>query len=128
MQAYSTATKSWATGEAHAAQSQAINMRGLIVGLSIPISEVTANPTVAVTFRDADGAIIIPDALCATLADGTNHYKVALSHKASPDAEFNPAPVDGPITISIDPSADAGGLAQTLTVKVRVFCMDNPNL
>ena len=117
-----TVIKTWATGEGHAAKSQETGeANGTIVGLTIPISSVTDNPTVKVTFRDADGCIIIPDAAFATLADGTNHIFFFLSEQGTQDATENPVPVRGRLTVEIDPSADPGGVDQTLSVKVRIF-------
>lgn len=118
-------TQTWITGEGHAVKSHTTGNRfGLIVGVGITISSVTGAPNSAITFRDADGQTIIPDALCAVVAHNTKTFLLALSHKAVQDANFNPAPVSGPITVAIDPSADAGGAAQTLTVKVRLFIQD----
>lgn len=118
--------KTWATGDGHAKKSQTTTeANGTIVGLTIPISEVTDNPTVAVTFRDADGCVIIPDAAFAALADGTNHIFFFLSEKGTPDATENPVAIRGPLTVSIDPSADPGGSDQTLTVTVRIFIRED---
>lgn len=115
-------TKTWITGEGHAAKSHDTSEAlGMIVGLTIIISSVTDNPTIAVTFRDADGCIIIPDAAFTSLTDGTNHIFFFKSHQSSQDATENPVAVMGKITVAIDPSADAGGSGQTLTVKVRIF-------
>lgn len=115
-------TQTWVTGDGHAEKSQEPPIIiGKIIGLTIPISSVTANPTVKVTFRDADGCIIIPDAAFASLADGTNHIFFFLSEKGTQDATENPVAVVGKVTVAIDPSADAGGVGQTLTVKVRIF-------
>ena len=81
-----------------------------------------ANPTVAVTFRDQNSCIVIPDALCAALADGTNHILLSRSYKSTLDGDFNPVFLcDSDITVSMDPSADAGGEAQTLTVDVILY-------
>lgn len=115
--------QSWATGAGHAAASETVyNLNGVVTRFDAIISSVTDNPTVAITFRDQNSCILIPDALCASLADGTNHIKLARSHKSSPDADFNPVPLcDTDVTISIDPSADPGGSAQTLTVDVILY-------
>ena len=118
--------KMWATGDGHAAKSQITGeANGTIVGLTIPISSVTDDPTVAVTFRDADDCVIIPDAAFATLADGTKHIFFFLSEQGTQNATENPVPVKGPLTVSIDPSADPGGSAQTLTVTVRIFIRED---
>ena len=114
--------KTWITGEGNTAKSQETGeIKGKIVGLTIPISSVTDNPTVEVTFRDADGCIIIPDAAFASLADGTNHIFYFLSEQGTQNATENPVAVMGKVTVTITPSADPGGVAQTLTVKVRIF-------
>ena len=115
-------TKTWITGEGHAAKSQKTgDADGMIVGLTIPISSVTGGPTVKVTFRDADECIIIPDSNFASLADGTKHIFFFKSNKSSGDATENPVAVVGPLTVEINPSADPGGSDETLTVKVRIF-------
>ncbi len=113
--------KSWATGAGHAAKTHTFHVNGTLVRFDAIISSVTANPTVAITFRDENSCILVPDALCADLADGTNHIKLALSHKATPDADFNPVPLDNDVTVSIDPSADAAGSAQLLTVDLILY-------
>lgn len=119
-------TRTWITGEGNAAKTQVTaGIQGTVVGLTIIISSVTDNPTVAVTFRDADGCIIIPDAAFAALTDGTSHIFFFLSEQGTQDATENPVPVMGPVTVSITPSADAGGSAQTLTVKVRIFARED---
>jgi hypothetical protein len=117
--------KTWVTSGGHAAATHKWNhCDGLIVGFHAIISGVTGNPTVTITFRDQNSVPVIPDAVGNALADGTIHVKYALSNKNSQDADFNPSPVQGPITISIDPSADPGGSAQTLTVTVRLFIQE----
>ena len=118
-------TKTWITGEGHAEKSRVVELNGTIVGLTVPISSVTDNPTVKLTFRDADSCIIIPDTAFATLADGTNHIFFFLSEQGTQDATENPVPVSGSVTVAIDPSADPGGADQTLTVKVRIFVRED---
>ena len=116
------AQQSWATGAGHAAASDTIQfVNGTIYRIDAIISSVTDNPTVAVTFRDQNSVVIIPDALCAALADGTNHIFLAESNKGTPDADFNPLPHSGNVTVSVDPSADPGGAGQTLTVDVILY-------
>ena len=118
--------KTWVTSEGHAEKTGITGeVFGTIVGLTIPISEVTGNPTVKVTFRDADECIIIPDAAFATLADGTKHIFFFLSEQGTQNATENPVPVVGKLTVTIDPSADAGGSGETLTVKVRIFIRED---
>jgi len=111
---------SWATGAGHAAQTDTIgDITGKLLRANVTISEVTGNPTSDVTLVDARGATL---ATFSTLADGTAHVLLAESHKATQDADFNPIPcVAETLTLSVDPSADAGGTGQTLTVDVDLY-------
>lgn len=117
--------KTWAYGAGHAEKTQDIEIQGTIVGLTIPISAVTINPTVKVTFRDADDCVIIPDAAFGTLADGTKHIFYFLSEQATQNATENPVPVMGLVTVAIDPSAAVTVDGETLTVKVRIFIRED---
>lgn len=104
------ATFTWATGDGSTAQTVTLNnMNGVIQAAVISISEVTGNPTVDVTLTDDLSAEL---AAFSTLADGTKHYK--------DEGDFNNIPVAGDVIISVDPSADPGGSAQTLTVIVEL--------
>uniref|UniRef100_A0A6M3KC33 Uncharacterized protein n=1 Tax=viral metagenome TaxID=1070528 RepID=A0A6M3KC33_9ZZZZ len=119
-----TITKTWAYGGGYAAKSQVTGeIMGKIVGLTVIVSSVTGTPSAAVTFRDADSCIIIPDAVCATCATGNNIY-FSESHKSTLDANFNPVAVMGLVTVSITPSAAPAGAGETLTVKVRILIED----
>jgi len=115
--------KTWITGAGNAAQTEtAYGLTGKLVRVDVIISSVTNNPTVVVTFRDQNSCIIIPDALCAALADGTNHILLTESNKSTMDADFDPVMLcDSDITVSMDPSADAGGTSQTLAVQVIFY-------
>ena len=118
--------KTWVNAGGHASQEgKTIDVRGTVVGLTIIISEATANPTSAVTFRDADGAIIIPDAAFTTLADGTAHIFYFHSEQSTLNATENPVAVVGPITVTIDPSAAVAVAGEVLTVKVRIFVRED---
>ncbi len=104
------ATFTWATGDGHAAQTVTIaGLNGLIQGVVISISEVTGNPTVNVTLADDLSGQI---GSFATLADGTVHIKDS--------SDFDNIPVACNVVISVDPSADPGGVTQTLTVIVEL--------
>ena len=105
----------WATGEGHAAQTTSINNANMLIErIDVLVSSVTANPTVAVTITDENSCTI---ATLTGLTDGTNHVKLAT--KAT--ADFDAIPVNNTLTISVDPSADAGGVTQTLTVDVILY-------
>ena len=118
--------QTWAYGAGHAEKSQVTKeLQGTIVGLTIIISAVTGGATVKVTFRDADGCIIIPDASFATLANDTEGIFFFLSEKGTQDATHNPVAVMGKVTVAIDPSAAPSGSTETLTVKVRIFVRED---
>ena len=114
----------WITGEGHTAQTASIvHVRGKCTRVDVVISAVTGNPTVNVSFTDANALAILP--AFNALADGTHHVKLAESHKAAQDADFNPMPFcDDTLTVSVDPSADPGGVDQTLTVDVYLYLED----
>jgi hypothetical protein len=118
--------KSWITGAGHAKATQVTGeANGTIVGLTVIISSVTGGPTTALTFRDNDDCIIIPDAAFAALADDSEHLFFFLSEQGTQNATENPIPVRGPLTITVDPSADAGGSGETFSVKVRIFIRED---
>jgi len=104
----------WATGAGHAAQTETIAANGEIKMICIRISSVTANPTVTTAITDAQGNAVFT---ITAAADGTNYVYMV--------DDF--LPVDGSIivteglTVSVDPSADAGGSAQTLTVDLDLL-------
>jgi len=105
-------TLTWVTSEGHAAKETALRVNMLVERVDIIISSVTGNPTVTVTFANEDGAVVIDATEFATLADGTTHMKLAVR-------DFYAVPVDGTVTCTVDPSADAGGSAQTLSVQIK---------
>jgi hypothetical protein len=83
------------------------------------VSEVTGDPDVTLTVTDANSLTLFTS---GAKNDGTNYRFNARSYKAVQDADFNPVPlVNESLTISIDPDADAGGAAQTLTVTVDLY-------
>lgn len=109
------AQKSWETGEGHAAlTAELANIQGIIKRIDVLISEVTDNPTVDVTITDENSCTLVT---LSTLADGTKHVKLATSDST----DFDAIPVCNTLTASIDPSADPGGSAQTLTVTVILY-------
>ena len=110
---------SWATGDGHAAQTATAYVNGIIERIDIIISSVTGNPTVNVSWADLNSVVLLP--AMSSLADGTKHIKYGLSNKGTQDADFNPVPHCGNITVTADPSADPGGTGQTLTVDVILY-------
>jgi hypothetical protein len=112
---------SWATGAGHAAQTATMfGVTGKCTRMDVVASSVTGNPTLNVTVTDTDnsGSCIA----VTNLADGTHHVLLAESHKNSQDANFNPVAFrSNDLTLSVDPSADAGGSGETLTVDVTLY-------
>jgi hypothetical protein len=114
-----TITKTWATGAGHAAQTGTIpKITGTLVRIDMRISEVTGDPDVVLLVTDSNSNTLFT----STKDDNTKTVYLARSHKGTQDADFNPIPmVDETVTVSMDPSADAGGSGQTLTVVVDVY-------
>ncbi len=110
---------SWVTGAGHAAQTATAAVNGTITRIDLVASAVTGNPTLNVSYADDNGVVLLP--AMNSLADGTKHFKNALVNSISASADFNPVMHAGNITVTVDPSADAGGSAQTLTVDVILY-------
>ena len=115
-----TVQKTWATGAGHAAQTDTVFISGTIYRMDVVISSVTANPTVAITCADDNGCVFGNELDHAALADGSTHYFDSQSSKDD-DADFNPVTHHGDIVVTMDPSADAGGAAQSLAVDVIFY-------
>lgn len=117
---YEFTTLTWVTGDGHDAQTASLNINGTILRQDIIISSVTANPTVTISVTNQN-SVVLTELGHTAIADGTKHTFDSISSKSSPDADFNPVTTNDVITISVDPSADAGGTAQTLTVTVIFY-------
>ncbi|MCK9598585.1 MAG: hypothetical protein M0R06_06050 [Sphaerochaeta sp.] len=117
-----TITKTWITGAGHAAETQVIGgVSGKLVGVRMWVSEVTGDPDVTVTITDEADLTLFSS---GAKNDATNYRFGTESEKATQDADFDPTYfVNEALTVSIDPSADAGGTAQTLTVIVDVYIL-----
>ena len=97
------------------------NINGTIKNIDIVATETEDNITYTVAITNANGATIFSE---GSLADATSHYKHAVSHKSTQDADFNPAMVNGTLTVLITPSAapDAGPVGtKTATVTVTIY-------
>ena len=93
------------------------NINGVIEEIEIVISTFTDGAqTMTVTIASSQNASLYSE---GSLADATTHLRQALSNKATQDADFNPALVNGNLTltgtISDDPGASGG------TVDVTIF-------
>ena len=115
-----TVAATWATGAGNAAQTKTVFVSGTIYRHDVVISAVTANPTVAIACADDNGCVFGNELDHAALADGSSHYFDSQS-STDDDADFNPVTHHGNITVTITPSADAGGSGQTLSVTVLFF-------
>ncbi|KKN19564.1 hypothetical protein LCGC14_0944500 [marine sediment metagenome] len=95
------------------------NINGTIEALEIVIADTTDGVTFTVTITSATGATLFSE---ASLADNQTHYKVALSNKATQDADFNPIPVNSTLTVTVTPNAspDAAG-NNTVDVQVIIY-------
>jgi hypothetical protein len=110
----------WVTDEGHAAQTTTADLNGIVYRIDIIISSVTAEGvTVDVSYEDQNGVVCLP--AMSTLAENTKHFKNALVNSLVSSADFDPVAIAGTVTVTVDPSADAGGSAQTLTVDVIFF-------
>ena len=121
------ATLDWVTDEGHAAQTTDLkSVTGKLHCVEIKISSVTGNPTVTMTLSDiTDTDFVTTLETFSTLADGTLHKYFVNSKEYDADHDM-----DGHVfclhdlRISVDPSADAGGSAQTLEVDVSLILED----
>jgi hypothetical protein len=116
-------TKTWATSAGHAAQTQVLGkVTGKLIAVGMQVSAVTGDPDVTVAITDAADLSLFNS---GAQNDGANYRFGTESNKASPDADFNPSyVVSEDLTVSIEPDADAGGDAQTLTVTVDVYILE----
>lgn len=113
---------SWITGEGHTAKTQNMEIAsGIITRVDVVASSVTDNPTLTLLITDTtNGGDVVPSV--AAIPDGTHTILLARSNKATQDGDFNEVPISGDgLTVSIDPSADPGGVDQTLTVDVILY-------
>jgi len=114
----SATQQSWATGAGHDAATEDININGVVEQICVRISSVTANPTVTVIIKDANGNELFNS---GALADGTNHVLRFANLEDHDNTNFPAFLCAGTMTLSIDPSADAGGESQNLTVDVDIY-------
>lgn len=106
---HSITQMTWATGAGHAAQTETVPINGIIKEIVFDVSEVTGDPDVVFSIQDADGN----EFYTVTTNDGTTTKNYVTTHFAEGQLSFAKG-----FIVSADPSADAGGAAQTLTVDV----------
>ena len=106
-----------ATGAALTKTATLSNINGRIEQIEIKINTFTnGSESVTITVASEQDASLYNE---ATLADATTHLKQAVSHKSSPDGDFNPALGDGTLTLTGVVTADPG--ASTGTIDVTIF-------
>jgi len=94
---------------------------GTIKAIEILVAETEDNITYTVAIADENSAALFSE---AALADLTNHWRDSESGKGTQDADFNPIPVNGNLTVTITPSAkpDAASVGDhTATVDVILY-------
>ena len=108
---------SGASGAALTKTATLSNINGRIEQIEIKINTFTDGAQqVTITIASEQDASLYNE---ATLADAQTHLKQAVSHKASPDGDFNPALVDGDLTLTAVVTADPG--ANTGIIDVTIF-------
>ena len=98
-------TQTWATGDGHAEQSETVAINGILEKVILKASSVTGDPDVTLTIDDGgDNEIFNSEA-----KDDGATYTFSVYE-----------PISGIMKIAVDPSADAGGSSQTLTVVITL--------
>lgn len=118
---------SWITGAGHAAQTADLtDVTGLLKKIEIKITSVTDNPTANVTLSDITDTDFVTTLETFTgIADGTLHIYLAGSKEYDADKDIDENIfIKNDLRISVDPSADPGGVAQTLTVTVSLYLLE----
>ena len=108
-----------ASGAALIKTASLANINGVVEQIEIEISAATdgsLTATVAIA-SDQDASLFSE----ASLADATTHLKQALSKGGSTDADFNPALVDGTLTLTgtIDKDPSTNGVTIDVTIFYR---------
>ncbi len=98
-------TQTWATGDGHAEQSETVVINGILEKVIMKASSVTGDPDVTLTIDDGGDNEIFNS---GAKDDGAT-YTFSVYE-----------PISGIMKIAADPSADAGGSSQTLTVVITL--------
>jgi len=113
---YEFSQQTWASG-ATAATTEDISICGTIIAITVKINNNTGDATLTLALADADAAAIYSQA--AIPENATTPYD-AESSKSTPDANFNPIPVNGVITGTFTPSGDPSTSGMTADVVLYV--------
>jgi hypothetical protein len=114
---YEFSQQSWASGVT-TATTEDIVICGTIIAISVEINDNTGNRTLTLALADADSAALYSQ---AGIPENATTWYDAESSKSTPDANFNPIPVNGTITGTFTPSGDpgSGGMTADVTLYVR---------
>ncbi|GAF81848.1 unnamed protein product [marine sediment metagenome] len=93
----------WETGDGHAEQQVALPLNGILLSIVMKVSSVTGDPDVTLTLDDNDDN----EMFSITEDDGATYYYWWWFDV-----------LQGTMDVGVNPSADPGGAAQTLTVTV----------
>lgn len=108
-----------ASGPTLTKTAELANINGVIEQIEIKISAATdGSLTATVTVASEQDASLFSE---ASLADATTHFKTALSKGGTTDADFNPALVNGPLTLTgvIDKDPSTSGVTIDVTIFYR---------
>ena len=96
-----------------------VKINGVIEQIEIEISAASdGSLTATVALASAQDASLFSE---ASLADATTHFKTALSKGGTTDADFNPALIDGVLTLTgtIDKDPSTNGVTIDVTIFYR---------
>ena len=113
---YEFSQQSWISGVT-AATTEDMNISGTIIGITAKVNDNTGNRTLTVALADADGAALYSQ---AAIAENATTPYFSESSKSTPDANFNPIPVNGVITGTFTPSGDPSTTGMTADVTLLV--------
>ena len=113
---YEFAQQSWASGET-TALAPTLKINGTIKAIEVVVSNATNGITVTVALSTSDSAAAYSK---ASIAENASTWLDAVSHKGTPDADFNPIPINDTVTATITPSGDPGTSGVTVDVKLWV--------
>lgn len=97
------------------------NLCGTIKAIEILISETEDGIDYDFSLTDENAAVVFAE---LNIAHASQNWRDSESGKAGPDADFNPIPVNGTLTMTISPSAppDAGLVLEHIaTVQVILY-------
>lgn len=106
----------WAVAES-AAVSKAIDFKicGTIFAMDVKINATTNNITMTVALKSTNGSV-----LCSVAGIADDGTTMIHAESGIPDADFNPIPIFGPLTLTMTPSGVPGAGGAECDVKIYV--------